>query len=314
MRGGFESRGLARARDRAGRFWENRAVDAGRASTTAIGTALMRAVHTRLDTPALIDDPWGDRLGFAGEREAVEARAGAPDLDAILRSHPSYGTVIMRTRYTEDRLAEAVRAGVGQYVIVGAGMDSFALRRPQFAQELEIFEVDHPSTQQLKIERLAAYGVPLPAGLHLLAVDLSETRLDDALAGSPFRRELPSFFSWLGVTGYLTREANLGTLAAFASCAPSGSEIVFSYLDERLLESGNADAPMQKARAQVASLGEPWVSGFDPARLPQQLDGTGLEIVENLGPDELGARYCVDRSDGLHPSPGSHVARARVLA
>ena len=133
-------------------------MDTGRASTTAIGTALMRAVHTRLDSPALIDDPWGERLGFAGEREAVQARAGAPDLDAILRAHPSYGTVIMRARYTEDRLADAVRDGVRQYVIVGAGMDSFALRRPGFAHELEVFEVDHPSTQELKIERLAAYG------------------------------------------------------------------------------------------------------------------------------------------------------------
>jgi methyltransferase (TIGR00027 family) len=272
----------------------------------------MRAAHTRLDSPALIEDPWGDRLGFAGEREAVEARAGAPDLDAILRAHPSYGTVILRARYTEDRLAEAVRTGVGQYVIVGAGMDSFALRRPEFARELEIFEVDHPSTQELKTERLAAYGVPLPAGLHLISADLSQTRLDEALAGSPFRSELPAFFSWLGVTGYLTREANLGTLTAIASCAPPGSEVVFSYLDERLLEPGDAEDPMQKARAQVASLGEPWVSGFDPARLQQQLDSTGLEIVENLGPEQLGARYCAGRSDGLQPSPGSHLARACV--
>jgi methyltransferase (TIGR00027 family) len=295
-------------------LWENRTVDAGRASTTAIGTALMRAVHTRLDSPALIEDPWGDRLGFAGEREAVQARAGAPDLDAILRAHPSYGTVIMRARYTEDRLADAVRAGVRQYVIVGAGMDSFALRRPQFAHELEIFEVDHPSTQELKIERLAAYGIALPAGLHLVSADLSETRLDDALAGSPVRRERPSFFSWLGVTGYLTREANLDTLTAIASCAPAGSEVVFSYLDESLLESGNAEDPMQKARAQVASLGEPWVSGFDPLRLQEQLQATGLEVIENLGPEELGARYCAARSDGLHPSPGSHLARAGVLA
>jgi O-methyltransferase involved in polyketide biosynthesis len=116
------------------------------------------------------------------------------------------------------------------------------------------------------------------------------------------------------VTGYLTREANLETLTAIASCAPAGSEVVFSYLDESLLESGDAEDPMQKARAQVASLGEPWVSGFDPLRLQQQLQGTGLEIVENLGPEQLGARYCAARSDGLHPSPGSHLARARVLA
>src|ERR1700692_1510683 len=93
--------------------WENRAVDNGRASTTALGTALMRAVHTRRGRPALIEDPWGERLAFPEERDAMRARAGAESLDALLQAHPSYGTVILRARYTEDALAEAVGRGVG---------------------------------------------------------------------------------------------------------------------------------------------------------------------------------------------------------
>lgn len=287
-------------------------MERGRASTTAIGTALMRAAHTRLDDPVLIDDPWGDRLGFADEREAAQARAATPDLDANLRAHPSYGTVILRARYTEDRLAEAVQRGVRQYVIVGAGLDSFALRRPQFAQELEIFEVDHPSTQQLKTDRLDARGIPLPPRLHLVAADLSETGLDDALAGSPFDSQRAAFFSWLGVTSYLTREANLATLTAIAACAPAGSEVVFSYLDQRVLDSDATEDPIQQTRAQVASLGEPWVSGFYPERLDSELRGTGLALVENLGPEQLEERYCAARSDGLRPTPGAHLARAQV--
>jgi methyltransferase (TIGR00027 family) len=211
-------------------------------------------------------------------------------------------------------LAEAVRRGVSQYVIIGAGMDSFALRRPPFARELEIFEVDHPSTQELKTDRLSACGIPPPPGLHLVAVDLSETALDDALASSPFRRDRMAFFSWLGVTTYLTREANLATLAAIASYSLAGSELVFSYLDQSLLDSDSEQEPMQRARAQVASLGEPWVSGFHPDELPSDLRGAGLEVVENLGPEELGARYCAGRTDGLTASPGSHVAHARVVA
>jgi len=279
-----------------------------------MGTALMRAAHTRLDRPLLIDDPWGDRLVFAEEREAMRARVGVEDLDGMLRAHPSYGTVILRARYAEDVLAEAVRRGVRQYVIIGAGMDSFALRRPAFAHKLEIFEVDHPSTQEFKRSRLAACEIPLPPGFHLVAADLSETGLDDALASSPFRRDRPAFFSWLGVTAYLTREANLATLAAIASCACAGSELVFSYLDQSLLDAGSDQGPVQLARAQVASLGEPWVSGFDPERLPSDLRATGLEIVENLGPRELEERYCAGRSDGLTPSAGSHVAHARLVA
>ncbi len=288
-------------------------MDPGKASTTAMGTALMRAAHARLDSPVLIDDPWGDRLILAEEREAMLARAGGGDADALLRAHPSYGTVILRARYAEDALAEAVQRGVCQYVIIGAGMDSFALRRPSSARALEIFEVDHPSTQEFKRGRLARCEIPMPPGLHLVAADLSEIGLDDALANSSFRSDRPAFLSWLGVTTYLTREANLATLSAIASTALADSELVFSYLDQSLLNPEGSQEPMQRARAQVASLGEPWVSGFDPDELDAELRATGLELVENLGPDDLRARYCAGRSDGLSASPGSHIARARVL-
>ena len=289
-------------------------MDPGRASTTAIGTALMRAAHTRLDRPPLIEDPWGDRLVLADERAALLARAGAEDLDAVLREHPSYGTVILRARYAEDALADAVRRGARQYVIVGAGLDSFALRRPPFARDLEVFEVDHPSTQRFKAQRLDLCGVRAPHGVHLVAADLSETGLGSALAGSPYRSDLPAFFSWLGVTTYLTHEANLATLAAIASCAPSGSELVFSYLDQRVLDADGEHAAVQRARDQVASVGEPWVSGFNPDRLDSDLRGTGLELVANLGPRELADRYCAGRVDGLRPSFGAHLAHARVVA
>jgi methyltransferase (TIGR00027 family) len=220
--------------------------------------------------------------------------------------------VILRSRYAEDALAEASARGVRQYVLIGAGLDSFALRPPPFARDLEIFEVDHPSTQEFKTRRLAQCDIALPPGLHLVAADLSETALDAALAGSSFRRDEPAFFSWLGVSAYLTRAANLATLGAVASSSPVGSELVFSYIDQALLDAGDAEGPMRRARAQVASVGEPWVSGFEPDRLADHLRCAGLELVENLGPDQLGARYQTGRIDGLHPSLASRVARARV--
>src|ERR1700691_2366699 len=112
-------------------------MEQGRASMTAIGTALMRAAHARLDDPVLIDDPWADRLIRDSERFSVRAAHDGVDLDTALRRHPSYGNVILRARYAEDALAEAVARGVSQYVIVGAGLDSFALRRPAFAADVE---------------------------------------------------------------------------------------------------------------------------------------------------------------------------------
>jgi O-methyltransferase involved in polyketide biosynthesis len=116
------------------------------------------------------------------------------------------------------------------------------------------------------------------------------------------------------VTTYLTRVANLATLAAITSCAHTESELVFSYLDQSMLDSDGKHSRMQQARAQVAAVGEPWVSGFHPHDLPSDLHNAGLELIDDLGPAELAARYCSGRTDGLTPSPGSHVAHARVAA
>jgi len=277
-----------------------------------MSAALMRSAHARLDDPVLIDDRWADRLVLADERQAMLARLGGEDLDAALRDHPAYGAVILRARYTEDALAEAVGRGVRQYVIVGAGMDSFALRRPSFAGDLQIFEVDHPATQAFKIDRLRACAVSLPTDLHLVSADLGETSLDAALAACAFRPDRPSFFAWLGVTIYLTREANLSTLGAIASCAPAGSEVVFDYADQGALESGAPETAIGRARDQVASVGEPWISGFEPHRLSEELRATGLELIENLGSQEQDARYCAGRGDGLAATANGYIARARV--
>jgi methyltransferase (TIGR00027 family) len=273
----------------------------------------MRAVHTRLDHPALIHDPWGDRLVLADEREAMRARLGAGDLDTALRTHPAYGAVILRTRYAEDALASAVSRNVRQYVLVGAGLDSFALRSAS-AHDLQIFEVDHPATQQFKTDRLRACGIPLPPGLHLVPTDLGKTSIDAALAGSSFRSDQASFFSWLGVTIYLARAANLDTLGAIAGCAQAGSELVFDYVDQAVLDSMSHQGASGRARTAVAAAGEPWISGFDPAKLRDDLGARGWDLIANLGPEDLNARYCAGRTDGLTPSPGEYVAHARVVS
>jgi len=265
---------------------------------TAVGTALMRAVHTRTGDPPLLDDPWGDRLFRPAE--------GADDLDARLRAHPNFGTVVIRARVTEDALAEAVARGVRQYVVVGAGMDSFALRRPSFAESVEVFEVDHPDTQAFKLTRLSERGVEQPEGLRLIAADLGETALDVALAGSPYRPDEPAFFAWLGVTSYLTREENLETMRAIARAGAPGSEVVLSYLDADGMEA------LAEVRASLAEAGEPWRCAYGPGEMAADLRAAGLEPIEDLGPAELRERHCRDRRDGLLPTPGARLARARV--
>jgi methyltransferase (TIGR00027 family) len=294
------------------------------ASRTALATSLMRAAHTRLDPHPLIQDPWGDRLVPESAREAIRCSAlsqlegdalkkasAAPDVvDRSLMRNQSYPNVITRTRYTEDALETAVGNGVEQYVLIGAGFDSFALRRPAFAAALQIFEIDFPATQELKVGQIAACGVSLPGSVHFVAADLSQNSVAAALARSSFKPDRRTFFSWLGVTMYLTREANLATLESIASCSPPASEVVFTYFDQRLFDA-QPDSFRELSR-RVAAIGEPFLSGFDPSALASILAGCGLELVEDLNGGEVTARYDREGQHGLGQSAFSHIALARV--
>jgi methyltransferase (TIGR00027 family) len=279
------------------------AVDELTASRTALATALMRAVHSRVDPNPLIDDPWGDRLVPAPVREMIR--------DAALRRSPAYANVITRTRYAEDALKTAVAGGVRQYVLVGAGFDSFILRRPAFAADLEIFEIDHPATQGLKIRRIKELGLSLPQSVHFVASDLSMESVATALARCAFREDLASFFSWLGVSMYLTRAANIATLRSIARCALAGSELVLTYIDERLL--GSQSENFLALQERLASLGEPFLSGFDPQGFGAVLAECGLELREDLNGEEIARRYGRIDSVNSGQSSYSHIARIRVL-
>lgn len=296
-------------------------------SFTALGAAMIRSLHTRADPAPVLDDPWGDRLvpeaAFARVREAASAyfatvRPGQqvpPDIvDLALRQNPAFANVILRARYAEDVLEAAVARGVRQYVLVGAGFDSFACRRPAWAEGLAIYEVDHPATQRLKRERLAACGMALPGSVHFVEADLATEALGAALAHSAFRADAPTFFSWLGVTMYLTREANLETLRAMAGCTSATCELVISYIDQAVLEpAGPADDNINKLRADVSSVGEAILSGFDPVTLQELLRENGWGLVEDLDGLQALARYDAAGRNKLQPSASAHLAHARAL-
>jgi methyltransferase (TIGR00027 family) len=278
------------------------------ASRTALATSLMRAVHTRRDPHPLINDPWGDRLVPESAKRALASPNKTLD-ESLMRSRP-YANVITRTRYAEDALEAAVSKGVRQYVLIGAGFDSFSLRRPAFAKDLQIFEIDFPATQRLKIERIDACGMALPDGAHFIEADLSMESVAAALARSSFETTRLTFFSWLGVTMYLTREANLATLRSIASCSPPGSEVVFTYFDERLFQT-KSDS-FREMEQRVAAMGEPFLSGFNPAVLAANLATCGLDLVEDLNGSEAAARYDRGGEHDLGRSSFSHIALSRV--
>jgi methyltransferase (TIGR00027 family) len=286
----------------------------------------MRAAHSRLDPSPLIDDPWGDRLVSKAERDRIrerllgrmdpEARTAAlrepgSVLDTYFLANTSYPGVVMRSRYAEDALQSATQRGTRQYVLIGAGFDSFALRRPEFSRDLEIFEIDHPATQALKIQRIRECGIALPPSVHFIAADLASETLASALGRSSFRSGEPAFFSWLGVTVYLTREANMATLRAIANGSAPGSEVVFSYVDQIEFGEGGRRAPDHPNALAVARLGEPYVSGFNPKEIANDLKQAGLDLVEDLDGHQMAERYGRIGTKALRPSANTHIALAR---
>jgi methyltransferase (TIGR00027 family) len=302
------------------------------ASRTAIATALARAHHTRLAPKRIIDDPWGERLlphparGLVYQIARIRNPALPQDpdevaqqeaIDAWLRATPAYTNVIVRSRYTEDALHRAVAAGTQQYVLVGAGFDSYALRRPPEAGPRTLIEIDHPASQAFKRRCIADAGLAEPAALHFIAADLAAHDLASVLRASPMRTGEPAFFSWLGVTLYLTRDANLATLRAIASTAAPGSELVFTYVDQAVFEARavlteQASHAVQGLSTEVAAVGEPFVSGFDPANLEADLRRLGMRLLEDCSDADLLRRYDPEGLDGLSGNEVSRIAHARI--
>lgn len=299
-------------------------------SATALTVALFRALHSRTAPQPLINDTWGDLLVpesvVAAIRQSLSTQATSDsgpassgesqaDVDTLLLKSAAYANVILRCRYTEDALAEAVARGVRQYVLIGAGFDSYALRVPATAKHLSIFEIDHPATQDMKTARLAECGITIDDSVHFLPADLSRESLSAVLMNSAFSATEPAFFSLLGVTMYLSPADNRATMREIVKCGAPGSELVFSYVDQQVFSAEAAAAPaafvdMQK---QVAAVGEPFVSGFDPATLKENLRSVGLELREDLDDIQLIERYDSDGVNGLQSAALSRIARAEIV-
>jgi methyltransferase (TIGR00027 family) len=277
-------------------------------SNTAVGVALLRAAHQVLDgEPLILRDPVAFALlDPAAERHVREhaQRFQAPSARA-LRAH-----VVLRSRFAEDRLAEAVRRGVRQYVILGAGLDTFADRQPAWAADVSVFEVDHPASQQAKRERLAAGGVEIPENAWLVPVDFEREALRHGLARGGVDLAAPVFFSWLGVTMYLSEDA-VDAVFRTVAALPPGSEIAFTFAPpDRDPPSADPDRPALAERA--AAVGEPWLTFFEPAVLREELRGFGFSRVDFLTPAHSEARYFAGRTDGLLAPRRTSIASAVV--
>jgi methyltransferase (TIGR00027 family) len=216
----------------------------------------------------------------------------------------------VRSRFAEDALAAAAERGVRQVVVLGAGLDTCAYRTT-FPDRLRVFEVDHPETQAWKRQRLADAAIAIPGSLTFAPIDFERQILADGLQAAGFDPSQQTFFTWLGVVPYLTEAAVWSTLAFIASL-PNGAHVVFDYSDPPASLSGEMRSSHETRAAQVAELGEAWLTFFDADELRAKLMAIGFTDVEDLGPPQIAARYFPNRAIHL-PDKGGHVLRAATI-
>lgn len=275
-------------------------------SSSAQGVAVSRALHRLLDdNPKILDDSIAARL-LGAEFDRYKP---------LLRFFPFSTTIrasfVMRSRYAEDCLTDSIRDGVGQYVILGAGLDTFAYRQPAWASSLRIFEVDHPATQSWKRTRLAAANIPIPANVTLAPVDFERISLREGLIAAGLDSRAPAFFSALGLTQYLTEDAFDRTLK-FVLSMPPRSEIVFSFVLAASALRVAARLGVAITATMSAARGEPWLTRFSPEQLRSKLKSMGFSEVSHFSTDAANSRYFQQRHDGLRASRIEQLMRAIV--
>lgn len=263
-----------------------------------MGVAMRRAAHQLIDVPQVLNDPLAvSVLGAEGQSKLEGSLADHHGrFSRALRAF-----VVARSRFAEDELARAVQRGVAQYVVLGAGLDTFAYRHASPAPALRVFEVDHPATQAWKRTRLAAAGVVIPPSLTFVPIDFERQTLNDGLSLTSFDWRAPAFFSWLGVTMYLTEEAFLSVVRLIADTPPGGG-LVFDYALSRSLLGPVGQLAFDAMSQRVEQAGEPFQTAFDPRDLRALLSRTGFVAIQDLGREELNRRYFDGRSDGLNVS------------
>jgi methyltransferase (TIGR00027 family) len=277
-------------------------------SQTALAAAAARAAHLVVDKqPLIFRDPVAmPLLGDRAEEMVGFHRARG---DHIVLSG-TRAQVTTRSRYTERRLAELASAGLTQYVILGAGLDTFAYRSP-LAGRLRVFEVDHPATQRWKRDLLAAARIAPPDGLAFVGVDLETDPLADRLAAAGFDPSRPALVSWLGVSFYLTREAVAATLAQVGGLAP-GTELVVEYALPSALRDARGEAYAGFALPVAEERGEPWLTFLTPEQLAALLEAHGLAVLEQVRQRDAIDPALWRRSDALRPADLCRLARAAV--
>jgi methyltransferase (TIGR00027 family) len=269
-------------------------MEPGRASRTAMRVAMRRAAHQLMDHPPVLNDPIA--VPLLGSHFVLNRDAEAHPVARAFRAF-----MAARSRYAEDQLAIAVERGVTQYVVLGAGLDTFAYRNP--FPHLRVFEVDHPAPQEWKRALLAEAvdalpGRTLPESLTFVPLDFEHKTLAAGLAEAGFNFSEMAYFGWLGVVPYLTMEAFRSTIEVIAKL-PAGSGVSFDYGLSPEILSPTRRIAFEGLAARVAAAGEPFRLFFTPEGLEAELQAAGFHLIEQSDSKQLNALYFQNRDDGL---------------
>ncbi|WP_155054117.1 class I SAM-dependent methyltransferase [Streptomyces blattellae] len=279
----------------------------GTPDNTAVRTALWRALHTQVDEPPhVLEDVLGARL--AQDDDGWRERGDMVPGD----SRGKRATIVGRARLTEDLVAQAASRGVDQYVILGAGLDTYAQRHPDAGSNMTVFEIDQPETQGWKRSRLIELGYDIPDWLRLVPVDF-EANDDwwDRLQAAGFDTSRPAVVSWLGVTMYLTEQATTATLKRVASL-PSGSSLILTFF-RHLEDLAPEDVQIRRASREGARrAGTPFIGFYTPGQIIELARKAGFADAEHVSATDLADRYFAGRTDGLRPYSGEEALIATV--
>ena len=272
-------------------------------SRTALIIARQRAAHQVLDHGSILYDPFAMKILREDENDVLQ----------FANEHPlaSIGRLFTaaRSRIAEDALSQAVERGIQQIVILGAGLDTFALRNPHGARQVRIYEVDHPATQAWKRQRLAEAQIALPPWLIFVPVDFERDDIGQKLAAAGFQQNSPAFFTWLGVVPYLTQDAIGRTLDYMSSI--QSSEVVFDYMEPPQAVSEEMRELVTKRTEQLEKMGEHWASRFEPAGIAAVLRSQGFSDIEDINFQEITSRFGRAVQGLASGHAGLHVVHAK---
>jgi len=266
----------------------------GRPSETAQRVAERRAAHQIFDKPRIFEDPLARTI--IGAQAETELLGSAHKETASIYATSMRFFMALRSRVAEDALAQAVARGIKQYVVLGAGLDTFAYRSPY--ADLTVYEVDFPATQEWKRARLAEVGLTTPHNIRFVPVDFEHQTLRHGLSQAGFRTDEAAFFSWLGVVPYLTRTAAMATLADIGRL-PAGSGVVFDYTVPSHTLPEAERAVVEALARKLARVGEPFQFWIIPEDLEKELRTRGFQRITLLDRPAMNAHYLEGRADGF---------------